>query len=133
MPRRSISQSLSAREIDFIKAPLVEEQAKPQESKPAARHKPPQSTVQQKKKDPVEKPANKKQRTEQSNTHSMLEPWVTITTRLPNSLHARLRRVAFERTERGEEQSTIQDILAAAALEWLEENEPHFEVVEKKS
>ncbi len=122
MPRRSISQSLTAREIEFIKAPLVEaksEASAPQtpETKKTSKQSKPPSVPAQSSSAPYGKPQATTQPT------GSQDPWVTITTRLPNQLHSRLRRAAFERSERGQEPNTIQDILATAATSWLDKNE----------
>lgn len=122
MPRRSISQSLTAREIEFIRAPLVETKTKDSspkvsESKKTPKKSKPPSVPAQSSSVPYGKPQATTQPT------GSQQPWVTITTRLPNQLHSRLRRAAFERSERGQEPNTIQDILATAAASWLDKNE----------
>lgn len=123
MPRRSISQSLSAREIEFIKAPLVEAKKETSAVKSPKANKSTEKTTPVTEPNTSEPQPEKKPQPVRQPTNSQ-QPWVTITTRLPSPLHAQLRRAAFERAERGEVPNTIQDILATAAEAWLDKNEP---------
>jgi len=125
MPRRSIAESLSAREIKFLKAPLVEKPNDTAITQELPEKKPPANSSLKPDSPERIKPVSRKRQPSPLQPDIDQQPWVTITTRLPNRLHARLRRVAFERGERGEQPSKIQDILAQAALRWLEENEPN--------
>ena len=114
--RRSIKDSLSTKEIEFLNRPLVEA-VKPSKSKKV-------KNSNAKAKPNIERQAG----TSISSSNSTREPkparvaeqWVPLSTRVPKSLHTRLRRMAFDRQERDVQPSTIQDMLVEAVERWLE-------------
>ena len=114
MPRRSVKESLSTREIEFINSPLVETAA----AKPA----PEPTPVAPPKKQSVPVRAKRNQSSKKISDATPSQPF---SSRIPSRLQSGLRRAALNRTERGEQPNTVQDILAEAVLKWLEKNEPH--------
>ncbi len=127
MSRRSIKDSLSTREIDFLSAPLVKDSKKitnKVESDP----------------EPLESSSAEASLSSDTKTHpSMQSKKHTLSllpanrdlqlskpfsSRLQSRLQNGLRRAALEREERGEPIHTIQDILADAVEKWLMKNEP---------
>ena len=119
VPRRSITEALSTKKIEFLKAPLVS---------------PETGAVKIETDEPSPKPKKIKGHgsTNDSGKQVQLMPgsdrsvnaekWVPLSTRVPNGLHRKLKRTAFERQESGVEPNSIQDILVEAVDHWLTRN-----------
>lgn len=115
--RRSIKDSLSTKEIDFLNRPLVNV------GKPTKRKVEPASKADNKPKQNVEVHASTKlSTTSNQKTNAAMksvEQWVPLSTRVPKSLHKKLRRIAFERQETGIMPNSIQDMIVEATETWL--------------